>query len=319
MSHVPRLFFAAVVFSTVLVAQPAEDSSAVANPPDATMRTAEDFLERAREHFGRRRFLNALDSLRVVLDMTANADARQNRTKFEAEILSGEALKALGRTEEAANMFERALVHGYDEKTVYAFLADYFDKHKRFETALGYYEKYYRLDKTDVAAHIRYAAVLGRLKRREEAKQVLEGIEPKLTQQKSEDCERLEQQRKIREASRCFYGVRHAQPDRERNYLGAYRTAIALRDRTLIQENAEWLYFIFGSEPRYIWPLAELKLTQRKFYDARLLLEEIIRLRGKDADAQRALENLRVQAGAAMDKPFRATNKEMQMLESLPK
>ncbi len=285
------------------------------------MRTAEDFLERAREHFERRRFLNTLDSLRVVLDMTKNDDARQNRTKYEAEILAGESLKALGRIEEAANMFERALVHGYNEKTVYAFLANYFDKHKRFDVARDYYEKYYQIDKTDVAMHIRYAALLGRLKRRDEAKQVLEGIQPRAVPQKSEECEKLEQQRKIRQAAQCFKIVREAQPDRERNYLGVYRTALALKDKVLLQESTEWLYFIFGSDPRYIWPLIELKLTQKKFYDARLLLEEIIRIRGKDSDAERLLANLQVQAGPAMEKPFRATRKEMQMLnlESMPK
>lgn len=280
--------------------------------------TAEDFLERAREHFERRRFLNALDSLRVVLDITKEDDARTNRVKFDAEVLSAEALKSLGRLEEAANMYERAVAHGYNEKAVYAFLALYFDKHKRFDIALANFQKYYSLDKSDVATHIRHAAVLGRLKRREEAKQILEGIDPKGTPQKSEDCERLEHQKKLREAAACFKVVRESRPDSEKNYLGMYRVAVALKDKALLQENAEWLYFIFGAEPRYIWPLIELKLSQKKFYDARLLLEEVIRIRGKDSDAERLLANLQVQAGPALEKPYRATRKEMRMIESLP-
>jgi tetratricopeptide (TPR) repeat protein len=278
--------------------------------------TPEDFLERAHEHFERRRFLNALDSLRIVLQMTEKRDAREYRAKFEAEILTAQALKALGRNEEAANMYERSLVHGYEEKSVYAFLALYFDKHKRFDAALPQYQKYYSLDKSDVSVHIRYAVVLGRLKRRDEAKQVLEGVDARNAAQKSEDCARLEQQRKLPAAQKCFQAVRDARPEREQNYLGLYRVALALKDKTLVQENAERLYFIFGSEPRYIWPLAELKLAQKKFYDARLLLEEIIRIRGKDSDAERLLANLRVQAGPALEKPFRATRKEMQMLET---
>ena len=52
--------------------------------------------------------------------------------------------------------------------------------------------------------------------------------------------------------------------------------------------------------------------------DARLLLEEVIRIRGKDSDAERLLANLRVQAGQALEKPFRATRKEMLMIETLP-
>jgi tetratricopeptide (TPR) repeat protein len=301
-SRVPLFLIATTFFCTPLFAQPV---------------TAEDFLERAREHFERRRFLNALDSLRVVLDMTAQDDARKNRVKFDAEILSADSLKALGRLEEAANMYERSLVHGYEEKSVYAFLALYFDKHKRFEQALAYFAKYYALDKADVPTHIRYAALLGRLKRRAEAKQVLEGAEPRVAAQKSEDCSRLESQRKLREAAACFKTVREAQPDREQNYLGAYRVALALKDAKSTEENAELLYFIFGGDTRYIWPLIEWKLSRKKFYDARLLLEEVIRLRGKDSDAERLLANLQVQAGAALEKPFRATRKEMQMLESM--
>lgn len=303
-SRVPLFLFAATFFSAPVFAQPV---------------TAEDFLERAREHFERRRFLNALDSLRVVLDMTAQDDARKNRVKFEAEILSADALKALGRLEEAANMYERSLVHGYEEKSVYAFLALYFDKHKKFEQALAHFEKYYALNKADVPTHIRYAALLGRLERRAEAKQVLEGAEPRVAAQKSEDCGRLESQRKLREAAACFKTVREAQPDREQNYLGAYRVALALKDAKAVEENAELLYFIFGSETRYIWPLIEWKLARKKFYDARLLLEEVIRLRGKDSDAERLLANLKTQAESALEKPFRATRKEMQMLEGLPK
>lgn len=281
--------------------------------------TPEDFLERARDHFERRRFLNALDSLRIVLQMTETRDAREYRTKFEAEILTAEALKSLGRIEEAANMYERTLVHGYEEKSVFAFLAVYFDKHKLFDAALTQYQKYYTLDKADVTIHIQYAVLLGRMKRRDEAKQVLEGIELRTAPQKSGDCERLEQQRKLREALKCFQVVRDSRPDKEQNYLGLYRVATALHDRVQVQENAERLYFLFGAEPRYIWPLAELKLAQKKFYDARLLLEEIIRIRGKDSDAERLLANLQVQAGPALEKPFRATRKEMQMLEPILK
>lgn len=299
-SRVPLVLFAATFFCAPLFAQPV---------------TAEDFLERAREHFERRRFLNALDSLRVVLDMTAQDDARKNRVKFEAEVLSADALKGLGRLEEAANMYERSIAHGYDDKGVYAFLALYFDKHKKFDQALPLFEKYYALDKADVPTHIRYAALLGRLKRRAEAKQVLEGAEPRIAPQKSEDCARLESQRKLREAATCFKAVREAQPDREQNYLGAYRVAIALKDAKATEENAELLYFIFGSETRYIWPLIEWKLSRKKFYDARLLLEEIIRLRGKDSEAERLLANLKTQAESALEKPFRATRKEMQMLD----
>ena len=216
-------------------------------------------------------------------------------------------------------MFERATAHGYAEKSVDAFLALYFDKHKRFEIALDYYQKYFAADKADVMAHVRYAALLGRLNRRDEAKQVLEGIEPRATTQTSEKCELLERQRKYRDAFQCFRALRESRPEKEQNFLALYRLATALKDRPQIQENAEWLYYIFGAEPRYIWPLAELKLSQRKFYDARVLLEEIIRIRGKDSDAERLLANLEVQAGPALEKPFRATRKEMEMLGISPK
>mgnify|MGYP000962777921 CR=1 FL=1 len=69
----------------------------------------EDFLERAREHFERRRFLNALESLRVTLQMTEEKDAREYRPKLEAEILAAECLAlAAERREKARVAWKRA-------------------------------------------------------------------------------------------------------------------------------------------------------------------------------------------------------------------
>jgi tetratricopeptide (TPR) repeat protein len=276
--------------------------------------TREDYFERAREHYERRRFLNTLHSLRIVLQMSEGNDARSDKIKLDAEVLAAESLRELGRNEEAANMYERSLEHGFNEKRVFAFLALYYEKRGKFAEALPHFEKYYALDKSDVQVHIRYAAALGRLKRREASRQVLENSEPKPAGETQEKCDLLERQKKNQAALLCFRALRDAQPDREANYLALYRLALLVKNHAEAKENAEYLYHIFGAEPRYIWPLAEVKLSERKFYDARLLLEEVIRLQGANADAERLLANLKVQAGSAMDKPYRASPKEMRML-----
>ena len=291
--------FVSLVFTGAGIAQPV---------------SAEDFLERAKEHFERRRFLNALDSLRVTLQMTELDDARQNRTKLEAEILAAESLVALGRGEEAANMFERALSHGYAEKKVLAYLALHFDKRRYFDKAAVFFEKYYAVDKADSAVHIRYAKLLGRQKKRAEARQLLESLTPEAARVKSDECEMHERRKKYRDAFACVTALRNARPDKEQHYLTRLRLAAAIKNPALVAECAEDLYQLFGDKPRYIWPLVESRIAARKFYDARILLTEIISLEGKNSDAERLLANLVNEAPRAVEKPNRATRKEMQML-----
>ncbi|MBS0616786.1 MAG: hypothetical protein JSR44_01255 [Spirochaetes bacterium] len=276
--------------------------------------TVEDFLERGKEHFERRRYLNALDAFRVVLDMSAGRNARTFTLKREAEILSAESLATLGRHEEAVNMFERALAHGYENKKVAAYLALYYERAHRYEEALPYFERYFAADKSDIATHAKFAATLGRLGNRARAKAILEQLEPAKAQQSVEACLLLERQKRLKAALPCAKAQQLARPDKEQHYLSVYRIATALKDRRAAREYAEFLFYLFGDEPRYIWPLVEVTLRERKFYDARKLLEEIIRLRGTDSDAEQMLANLKIQAGGALEKPNRATNKEVKML-----
>lgn len=279
----------------------------------------EDFLDRAREHFERRRFLNALESLRITLQMTESRDAREYQPKRDAEIMAAECLEALGRTEDAANMFERALAHGYSEKKVLAYLATYFDRRKKWDKAAGYFEQYYAVDKTDVLTHIRYAKLMGRQKNRDRARQLLESLEPAVSITKSETCEDLEKRRKYRDAFSCVTALRNARPDKEQFYLARYRLAVVQKLQPLTIECAEDLYFLFGNDSRYIWPLIEARIATRKYYDARLLLEEVIGLNGNDSEAQRLLANLQNEAPRAAEKPFRATSKEMYLLQGVQK
>lgn len=281
--------------------------------------TAQDFLERAKEHYLRRRFLNTLDSLKVVLQMTEQADARSNPTKREAEILAAKSLAALDRKAEAANMFERAVVHGYSDNAAYAFLATYYDDHGEWQKAKRYFALYFAVEKKDSTASIRYAMLLGRLGEREKGREILEGIETRSSQRSLEDCELLEKKKNFVAAKECFLEYRDTHPDREAGYLALYRLSRQLKQTDEALSSAKTLYFIFGEKPRYIWPLAETYLDMRKFYDARLLLEEIIRIDGENSDAQKLLAKLRHDAPEATAKPFRATPQEMQLLESIKK
>jgi tetratricopeptide (TPR) repeat protein len=280
----------------------------------AELITPEDFLQRAEEHLQRRRFLNALESLRTVLQMTENRDARKYQTKLIAEVLAAESLSELGRFDEAANMFERAEKHGYHDKKVLVFLAKYFDRKKNWDKAQAYYEQYYGIDKADTAMHIRYAVLMGRLRQRPKAKKILEDSEPKSAAQDNEQCEKLESRRKLKPALECFRGLQQAQPDREKHYLALYRIAVKLHDNELISDTAEQLYYIFGDQPRYVWPLVEVKIVQKKFYSARILLEEIVAIEGPNSDAQRQLANLQNAIPQALDRPNGATPKELRFL-----
>ncbi len=271
--------------------------------------TAEDFLERAREHFERRRFLNALDSLRVTLQMGGD-----QKTMLDAEVLSAEALQALGRHEEAVNMYERAISNGYAKPEAYAYLAVQYDERGKWSHAKTHYARYFALNKSDSATHIRYAIVLGRQGDRQQARQVLEAIEPAGGAVELAECETLEEKRKILQAQDCFAKSQLARPDREASYLALYRIANAARQPKAAARHALALYALFGTETRYIWPLVEVRLAERRFYEARLLLEEIIRLAGENADAERLLSNLQKQAPQAFVRPYRASPKEMQML-----
>lgn len=271
--------------------------------------TAEDFLERAREHFERRRFLNSLDSLRVTLQMTDSPQVR-----LEAEVLAAESLQALGRHDEAVNMYERAISHGYDKSAAYAYLAVQYDSRGKWREARKFYERYFGVNKADAATHIRYAIVLGRQGDRQAARQVLEAIEPAGAAVDAAECDALEKKRKIPLAQDCFSRAKLMRPDREANYLALYRIAAAAKQTKPAAEHALALYAIFGSEARYIWPLVEVRLAEKRFYDARLLLEEIIRMTGENADAERLLGNLQRQAPQAFVRPYRASPKEMQML-----
>jgi len=279
--------------------------------------TAGDFLESAREHFERRRFLNTLDSLRVVLQMTVNDDAKKNRIKLEAEVLAAQSLEALGRQDEAANMYERAVAHGYPDKRALAYLGRYFEAHAQWEKAREYLSAYFAADKSDAETHIRYAVVLARLKQRAQAKELLSAIEPAGPGKKAEECELLEKQKKLRQAYDCFVAYRNSHPDREAGYLALYRIGRFLGDRQKQAQSAQTLYWLFGDDTRYIWPLVEVRLAERRFYDARLLLEEVIRLKGKDSDAERLLANLQRDAPEAIKKPFRATPAEMRLLREM--
>lgn len=247
--------------------------------------------------------------------MSEDMDARTDQTKRDAEILAAQCLSALGRVEEAANMYERADAHGYSDKKVLSYLALYFDRRKYTEKAITYFERYHAVDKTDIATHIRYAALLGKLGDREKAKQVLESLEPAQNNRKDDECAQKESQKKYREALDCHRQLLAARPDKEKHYLSVYRVARILKDTRLALEYAELLHQLFGSEPRYIWPLVETRLAQKKFYDARLLLEEIIRIGGGDKDAERLLANLRNEAATALDKPWRASKKEKQFFQ----
>jgi tetratricopeptide (TPR) repeat protein len=279
--------------------------------------TPEDFLARAREHFERRRFLNTLDSLRVVLELTAAEDARNNRTKLEAEILAAQSLAALGRREEAANMYERAIAHGYADKSALAYLGNYFEARGQWQKAREYLAAYFNTDKGDAETHIRYAVVLARLKERVQAKELLSAIEPPAGGRKAEECEIFERQKKLRQAFDCFWQYRNSHPDREVAYLALYRISRQLGDRTKQLELAQTLYWLFGDDTRYVWPLIEVRLAERRFYAARLLLEEVIRVKGTDSDAERLLANLQRDAPEAMKKPFRATASEMRLLREM--
>ncbi len=281
--------------------------------------TPEDFLERAREHFERRRFLNTLDSLRVVLEMTAAEDAARMRTRLEAEILAAESLAALGRHDEAANMYERAIAHGYTQKNALAYLGNYFEARGQWPKARDYLAAYFAADKSDAQTHIRYAVVLARLYERGQAKDVLAAIEPQTAGKKAEECELLERQKKLRQAYECFWDYRNTHPDREPGYLALYRISRQLRDREKQAQSAQTLYWLFGDDTRYIWPLIEVRLAERRFYDTRLLLEEVIRLKGKDSDAERLLANLQRDAPEAVKRPYKATAAEMLLLEGLPR
>lgn len=286
-------------------------------PVNSSPTTAEDFLERAKEHYTRRRFLNTLDSLKVVLQMTEHADARSNPTKREAEILAAKSLAALDRKAEAANMFERAVAHGFVDNAAFTFLATYYDDHAEWQKAKRYFALYFAVEKKDSATQIRYATLLGRLGEREKAREILEGIETRTPQLSLEDCELLERKKKLTAAKDCFLEYRDTHPDREVGYLALFRLSKALKQPEETLRAAKTLYFIFGAKTRFIWPLVETYLESRKFYDARLLLEEIVRTDGKESDAQKLLEKLNYEAGEAAAKPFRATPQEMQLLESI--
>lgn len=276
--------------------------------------TPEDFFERAQYHFERRRYLNALDSLRITLQMTDSLES-PGPVHREAEVLAAESLAALQRHDEAVNMYERAISHGYDNPGIYAYLGKRYDDRGKWREAKKYFEKYFDINKTDAATHIRYAIVLGRQGDREKAKQVLEAIEPTSGGRPMSECEALEKKKKISAALDCFGGVKTSRPDREASYLALYRISSELRQPALAAEHAMALYALFGAETRYIWPLVEVRLAERRFYDARLLLEEIIRSAGPNPDAERLLTNLQRQAPQAFEKPYRASPKEMQMLD----
>jgi len=278
-----------------------------------------DFLERGREHFERRRFLNALESLRVSLQMNEDRDARTYPPKLDAEILAAECLVQLGRNDEAANMYERAITHGYSDKKAIAFLARYFYARRSDNKALQYFNQYLTLDRVDIETHILHARLLGRLKKRDKATELLESLEPAPANLKPEDCERHERRRQWREAFTCATALRNNKPEREQFYLLRYRLAALQKNPKLTADCAEELYHIFGRNTRYIWPLIEVRMAERRFYDARVLLEEIIAQNGEDSEAQRLLANLRTVAPQAVEKPFRATNKEMKMIEGLSK
>ncbi|HRP68454.1 MAG TPA: hypothetical protein PLY93_02895 [Turneriella sp.] len=289
-----------------------------AQTPEAVKEEIIYYLDNALYHYERRRFLNTLDNLRLVLDLLEKTKD-ERVLKLTAETLAAETLKNLGREEEAVNMYERALAHGLNNNAANAYLALYFDRHKDFKRALGHFEKYFENDKKDVSTHIRYAALLGRLKKREQAKKVLAEIDATPSPQKVSDCKTLEIKKKWRNAVTCFEVIRQALPASEEGYLGLYRAARVLRDKALFQQNAELLYFIFGNETRYIWPLVEYNISQKEFYEARLLLEEIILLRGKDSEAERILANLKIDAEKAIKKPFRASDKELEFYEEMRK
>ncbi len=276
--------------------------------------TADDFLQRARGHFERRRFLNALDSLRITLQMTDGAE-NPGPERLEAEVLAAESLAALQRHDEAVNMYERALSHGYENSASYAYLAKQYDARGKWREAKRHYEKYFEMNKSDSATHIRYAIVLGRQGDRAKAKQVLEAIEPAVAAKPLTECEALEKKKKTAAALECFGDARFARPDREASYLALYRISSQHRQQTSAAEHAMALYALFGSEARYIWPLVEVRLQQKRFYAARLLLEEIMQVAGPNADAERLLTNLQRQAPQAFERPYRASPKEMQMLD----
>jgi tetratricopeptide (TPR) repeat protein len=279
--------------------------------------TPEDFLARAYEHFERRRFLNTLDSVRVVLELTEAEDARKNRTKLEAEILAAQSLAALGRREEAANMYERAIAHGFADKGALAYVGNYFESRGDWAKAREYLAAYFTADKSDAQTHIGYAVVLARLNGRSQAKEVLSAIEPSIAGKRIEECDLLERQKKLRLAYDCFWQYRNSHPDREAGYLALYRVSQKLKDKARQLESAQTLYWLFGDDTRYIWPLIEVRLSERRFYAARLLLEEVIRLKGRDSDAERLLANLQRDAPEAMKKPFRATASEMRLLREM--
>jgi hypothetical protein len=98
-------------------------------------------------------------------------------------------------------------------------------------------------------------------------------------------------------------------------YLALYRISRQLRDRAKQLQSALTLYWLFGDDTRYIWPLIEVRVAERKFYDARLLLEEVIRLKGKDSDAERLLANLQRDAPEATQRAYRARPAEMRLLD----
>ncbi|MCX7632669.1 MAG: tetratricopeptide repeat protein [Turneriella sp.] len=275
--------------------------------------TAEDYLEVAREHFSRRRFLNTLDTLRIVFELTE--DASESPQRLAAEILAAQSLAALQQREQAANMFVRALAHGYKDKAALAYVGLYYADRRQYAEARNYLARYFALDRTDTPTHIRYAVVLSHLGEKKQAREILESIEPLRVQKREEECLALERKKQFQASYKCFQEYRDGYPDRTAGYLGLYRIARAMRDLALARSAAEDLYWLFGSEqPRFIWPLIEVRLEERRFYDARLLLEEVIQKQGKNADAERLLANLKNAIPQALEKPGGATSAEMRML-----
>lgn len=276
--------------------------------------TFQDYYERAREHFERRRFLNALDSLRIVLQMTERDDARINRTKLEAEILAAHSLAMLGRRDEAANMYERATAHGFTDKSALSYLGNYFDSRAQWPRAREYFAAYFAADKGDAPTHIRYAVVVARMKARAQAKEILGAIVPAGPVRQAEACDLLEKEKRLRQSYECYWEYRNSHPDREAGYLALYRISRQLGDREKQAQSALTLYWLFGNDTRYIWPLVEVRIAERRFYDARILLEEVVASKGIDSDAGRLLANLRRDAPQAVKRPSRATPAEMQIL-----
>ncbi|MCB1201013.1 MAG: hypothetical protein KDK41_10235 [Leptospiraceae bacterium] len=240
-----------------------------------------DFQLQGKEHLKFERYDVALYYFEKAERWARNDSSTTEYERGELFGNIGDCLQILGKEFEARDYYESSLDAGFIEPARILFLARFYRKRRNYSVSIRYFANYFELKPTDMQAVWEHAQTKALHEGRDSAKQFLQ------TWREKRSCEISV--RPTDTQLTCLDEFRRKYAGHPENSFAYVRALSAAGNSDEAMKIAEWLYTIFGDDPRYAWPAATLFYQKKKYSKAEEVLLEILE---KESLNRQALELL---------------------------